>query len=81
MINNELLAFIKERLGQGSSKEQITDMLVTHGGWDKKDVEEAFDTLEIAGKSMKSAMDAIQKKENSIIASEQEAKKPNQELR
>ena len=80
MINNELLAFIKDRLAQNSTKEQITDMLVTHGGWDAKDVEEAFDTMDIAGKSMQSAMSALQKKEASavtpVVSSEPEIKKP-----
>ncbi|MCK9351445.1 MAG: hypothetical protein WCT49_02365 [Candidatus Paceibacterota bacterium] len=56
MINNELLTFIKDRMAQGSTREQITDMLVTHGGWNGGDVEEAFDTMDIAGSSMKSAM-------------------------
>jgi hypothetical protein len=65
MINNELLTFIKERLAQGTAKEQITDMLVTHGGWEQKDVEEAFDTMDIAGSSMATAMSSLSKKSDS----------------
>ncbi|MFA5831740.1 MAG: hypothetical protein WC878_08005 [Candidatus Paceibacterota bacterium] len=60
MINNELLSFIKERRSQGETKEQITDMLVAHGGWDKKDVEEAFETIDISGTSMPSMVGAMQ---------------------
>jgi hypothetical protein len=63
MINNELLSFIKERRSQGETKEQITDMLVAHGGWDKKDVEEAFDTIDISGTSMPGMVGAMQKKQ------------------
>lgn len=79
MINNELLTFIKERLAQGTAKEQITDMLVTHGGWDQKDVEEAFDTMDIAGSSMTTAMSSLSKKsdsDNSAKISASQEQKP-----
>jgi hypothetical protein len=45
MINNEILSFIKEQLGGGATKTQLKNMLVTQGGWDEQDVEEAFETL------------------------------------
>ena len=61
MINNELLNFIKERVSQGTTKEQISDMLVTHGGWDAKDVDEAFDTIGLLGSSMPSIVSSMTK--------------------
>ena len=73
MINNELLTFIKERTAQGSTKEQITDMLVTHGGWDSADVEEAFDTMDISSRSMKSAMSMAEHTPPTVIERKMEA--------
>jgi len=61
MINNELLSFIKERLSQGETKEQVTEMLVANGGWDHKDAEEAFDAIEIGGRSLPSVLNALEK--------------------
>lgn len=51
MINNEILSFIKEQLAQGTTKDQVKDMLVGQGGWDAKDVEEAFETINFSGTS------------------------------
>jgi hypothetical protein len=45
MINNEILSFIKEQVAQGTTKDQVKEMLVGQGGWDEKDVEEAFETI------------------------------------
>ncbi len=61
MINNEILNFIKDRHSQGETKEQITDMLVTHGGWDAKDVEEAYEAMEMSNTSMPSAINSAEK--------------------
>ncbi|MCX6736282.1 MAG: hypothetical protein NTZ13_04320 [Candidatus Parcubacteria bacterium] len=61
MINNEILNFIKDRHSQGETKEQITDMLVTHGGWDAKDVEEAYEAMEMSNTSMPSAISSAEK--------------------
>ncbi len=51
MINNEILSFIKEQTTQGTAKDQIKNLLVTQGGWDEKDVEEAFETITFSGTS------------------------------
>jgi hypothetical protein len=56
MINNEILSFIKDQLGQGSTKDQVKDMLVTQGGWNDKDVEEAFETINFSGTSYPSVL-------------------------
>jgi hypothetical protein len=79
MINNEILTFIKERLAQGSTHEQITDMLVTHGGWDNKDVEEAFDTLDISGSSMVSVMNDMSKASKKIEEEEEQVEQKTPE--
>lgn len=63
MVNNEILSFVKEQIAQGKSKDEIRDMLVTHGGWDNKDVEEAFDNISLAGTSMPGLLSAMEKKE------------------
>lgn len=42
MKNQELVNYIKQQLDQGVSKEEVTDKLVSKGGWDKQDVDEAF---------------------------------------
>lgn len=55
MVNNEILSFVKEQTAQGKTKDEIRDMLVVHGGWDAKDVEEAFDSLALSGKVMPTA--------------------------
>ncbi len=51
MINNEILSFIKEQIAQGATKDKVKDMLVTQGGWDEKDVEEAFETINFSATS------------------------------
>lgn len=56
MINNEILSFVKEQVAQGTSRDQIKNLLVTQGGWDEKDVDEAFDTVSFAGTSYSSAL-------------------------
>lgn len=56
MINNEILSFIKEQTAQGSAKDEIKNLLITQGGWDEKDVEEAFDTISFAARSYPSAV-------------------------
>lgn len=56
MINNEILSFVKEQTAQGTTKDQIKEMLVTQGGWDDKDVEEAFETVHFPDKSYPSAV-------------------------
>ncbi|TRZ53689.1 hypothetical protein D4R99_00425 [bacterium] len=61
MINNELLSFIKEQLAHGETKEQVTEMLVANGGWDHKDVDEAFDAIDMSGSSLPSLLNAIEK--------------------
>lgn len=56
MINNEILSFIKDQLGQGTTKDQVKNMLVGQGGWDEKDVEEAFETINFSGTSYPSVL-------------------------
>ncbi len=56
MINNEILSFIKEQAAKGSTKEQLKDILITQGGWDEKDVEEAFEAVNFSGTSFPSVM-------------------------
>jgi hypothetical protein len=56
MINNEILSFIKEQLAQGTTKDKVKDMLVGQGGWDEKDVEEAFETISFSGTSYPSVL-------------------------
>lgn len=56
MINNEILSFVKEQVARGTSRDQIKNLLVTQGGWDEKDVDEAFDTVSFAGTSYSSAL-------------------------
>jgi hypothetical protein len=56
MINNEILSFIKEQTASGSTKEQVKDLLVTQGGWDEKDVDEAFETIGFSGTSYPSVL-------------------------
>ena len=56
MINNEILSFIKEQLAQGATKDKVKDMLVGQGGWDEKDVEEAFETISFSGTSYPSVL-------------------------
>lgn len=56
MINNEILSFIKGQVAQGTTKDQVKDMLVTQGGWDEKDVEEAFETISFSGTSYPSVL-------------------------
>jgi len=48
MINPELIQYIKEELTRGISKEEILHILISQG-WQKEDVEKAFDFL--SGKS------------------------------
>ncbi len=78
MINNEILNFIKDRRAQGETKEQVTDMLVTHGGWDAKDVEEAYEAMEMSNASMPAALDSVEKEIMQTIspAKEPEIKTP-----
>lgn len=45
MINNELLAFIKEGLEKKVSREEISKILVANGGWNDEDIREAFAAL------------------------------------
>jgi len=52
MVNNELLTFVKDQVAQGKTRPEIQDMLVTKGGWDDKDVDEAFETMQMSGMSM-----------------------------
>ena len=83
MINNELLSFIKEQLAQGETKEQVTEMLVANGGWDHKDVDEAFDAIEMSGSSLPSLLNAIEKETEAqkapaaqVAAQKEEIKEP-----
>lgn len=63
MINNEILSFIKDQFAQGTTKDKVKDMLVGQGGWDEKDVEEAFETINFSGTSypsvLKNAVSAV----------------------
>lgn len=42
MITEELLEFLRTQYASGMSAEEIEQLLVTEGGWNKEDVEEAF---------------------------------------
>ena len=44
MINQQLLDYIKQQLGQNVSKEQIKSSLMS-GGWLVSDVEEGFNAI------------------------------------
>ncbi len=70
MINNEILSFIKEQIAQGTTKDQIKNMLVTQGGWDENDVVEAFDANSISGTSYPSVL------KNAMAQAEKEEVKP-----
>lgn len=69
MINNEILSFIKEQTAGGSTKAQVKDMLVTQGGWDEKDVDEAFETIGFSGTSYPSAVKNAMKSEDGAAKS------------
>lgn len=56
MINNEILSFIKDQLAHGATKDKVKDMLIAEGGWDDKDVEEAFETINFSGTSYPSVL-------------------------
>ena len=46
MINEEMLAYVRQQLAQGSSKDTIRATLTSeHGGWHHADVDEAFQSL------------------------------------
>lgn len=47
MITPELVAFIKQQIALGKTKEQITELLTAGGSWKKIDIEEAFAMPEI----------------------------------
>jgi hypothetical protein len=77
MINNEILSFIKEQLAQGTAKDKVKDMLVTQGGWDEKDVEEAFETINFSGTSYPSVLrnaEALAAKNEEIEAKDKNLK-------
>lgn len=73
MINNEILSFVKDQLAQGTTKDQVKDILVTQGGWDDKDVEEAFETINFSGTSypeiLKNAVADVTKTEEKTAVS------------
>lgn len=41
-MNQELLAYVQSQLGAGVSKEDIREILMSQGGWDADEVEQAF---------------------------------------
>lgn len=73
MINNEILSFIKDQLAQGIAKNQVKEMLVGEGGWDEKDVEEAFETINFSGTSypavLKNVSAQAEKEEKELASS------------
>ena len=46
MITDEMLEFIRAQRGTGLSDAELSQMLLTEGGWDKSDVDEAYRTLD-----------------------------------
>ncbi len=47
MVNTQLLEYIKQQIAQGLTKEVIQQNLVSAGGWNLVDVNDAFATLEL----------------------------------
>ena len=45
MVNEELLQFIREQEAAGMARNEIEQLLVSEGGWDRADVDEAYRTL------------------------------------
>jgi hypothetical protein len=72
MINNEILSFIKSQLAEGATKDQVKNMLVAQGGWDEKDVEEAFETINFSGTSYPDLL----KKAEALAVKPEENEKP-----
>lgn len=46
MINKELITYIRQELGKELPRELIIELLRTRGGWDTKDIHEAFSVIE-----------------------------------
>ncbi len=57
MANQEVLSFIKHQTAKGFSKEEITKVLITQGGWTEEDVNLAYATL---GDSVMGSVEAEQ---------------------
>ena len=46
MITQELIQFIQQSISQGKTKEEIRNILLSSGGWQESDIEEAFNSVE-----------------------------------
>lgn len=42
MITSELLEFVKQHIEKNTPDQHVHDLLMTHGGWRKEDIDEAF---------------------------------------
>lgn len=46
MVTNEMLDYIRAQKNRGVSREEVTQLLTSDGGWDKSDISEAYEKIE-----------------------------------